>query len=79
MTLVQQGILQNPEVIMEALNIGNVRELVEKEMAFRAEQAQNDMQMEATKTGIQGQPNQNFEGEDELRSAVADLKAEVGL
>ena len=36
--LVANGMITNPEVAMEGMNIGNVRELVEKEMAFRQQQ-----------------------------------------
>ena len=76
MQLVQNGILTNPEVIMNLMNIGDIREAVDKEMAFRAEQAQNQMQMEATKTQIASNPP-TTPGDEGLKSIVEDLRQDI--
>lgn len=57
--LVARGIITSPEVAMEGQNIGNVRELVEKEMKFRAEQATKEQPEVITETGEEaGQPEE---------------------
>ena len=78
--LVQNGMITNPEVAMEGMNIGNVAELVAKEMAFRAQQAQIQAQQAQQGQMGQGQPQQQGNGmaqQGELRKVVEDLKAEI--
>lgn len=78
MNLVKAGILTNPEVIAEGMNLGNVRELYEKEMAFRQEQAQMQAQQQP-QGAAEGQPNEDFANQEALQEAVDSLKAEKGL
>ena len=76
MQLVQNGILTNPEVIAEAMNMGNVRELVEKEMAFRAQQAeQAQAQVQPGPTGTpQGE---GLADQTDIREVVEELKSQL--
>lgn len=77
MGLVKAGILTNPEVIAEGLNLGSVRELYEKELAFRSQQAEQQAQLKGQPT--ETPPNENMMGEEDLREAVESLRSEVGL
>src|SRR3990167_3139204 len=65
MQLVQAKILTNPEIIAEAMNIGNTREIYQKEIAFRKEQAEQQQQMQAPQ-GTEGQPNEDFANQEAL-------------
>lgn len=73
MQLVNAGVLTNPEVIMEGMNIGNVRELVEKEMKFRTENPQQAVQGQ-----VRGQQQGNgvpqSPEEQSLNEAMQDLR-----
>ena len=74
--LAAQGILTNPEVILEGMNVGNVRELVDKEMAFRAEQAQLEQQKLIQTEQVKKGPVPQEQG---LRSMVEDLKKDLPI
>ena len=79
MRLIEQGIITSPEVALELQNIGDVRELIEKEMKYRQENAQNQMQSDMTKKSTEGQPNEDFANQEALSEAVAGLKSEIGM
>lgn len=72
MKLVEAGILTNPEVIVSGLNVGNVREIYEKEMQFRQEQAQLQQQARPTEPT---QPDEATQNKEALREAIESLKA----
>ncbi len=72
--LVQNGMITNPAVAMEGMNIGNVRELVEKEMAFRQEAQQQAQQPQPGQSAPQP-PGQSEEG---IRETIDSLRQEIG-
>lgn len=80
--LVQAGILTNPEVIAEAMNLGNVREIYEKELAFRQQQSQlnaqnsQNPQAPAGQASPQGTPETN---EEPLRALMNDIRQDIGV
>ena len=74
MKLAQLRILTNPEIIANALNIGDVREIVDKEMAFRKANPQ------PTPGAVPGQPQAPTAPQDPesgLREMVSDLEADL--
>ena len=78
--LVNAKVLTSPEVIAEGMNIGNTREIYQKEMAFRQQQQEQQAQMQAQQPqGTEGQPNEDFANQEALSDAVSALKSEVGL
>ncbi len=75
MQLVQNGIITNPEVAMEGMNIGNVRKLVEKEKQFRKENPPVQPKVPGTPGSPQGSGAME---QTDLRSVVEDLKSSIG-
>lgn len=76
--LVQNGMITNPEVAIMGMNIGNVRELVDKEMAFRAQQqAMQAQQAQMGQQQPQGNGRVQPSQQDELRKTIEDLKASI--
>lgn len=74
MKLVEMGILSSPDVIVSGLNIGNVREIVDKEMAFRQQQAEQQSQMEQARATQPTQPDEATQNKEALREAIEGLK-----
>lgn len=74
--LAQAGVIQSPEVILSGMNFGNIRELVEKEEAFRDQQAQQQAQL-AQQGAQPTQPNEDLANKQALNEAISDLKKEI--
>jgi UDP-galactopyranose mutase len=75
MQLVQNGMITNPEVAMMGMNLGNISELVAKEMAYREQQRQLQIQQ-----GQQSQPtapNKQSVDKQQLSNVVSQLKDEI--
>lgn len=74
MKLVQAGVLKNPQNIAEGLNIGNVREFVDREN--QAQQQDQANQVELAKAGQQPKPG--TPQANPIEGIMKDLKASVG-
>ena len=75
MQLVQNGILTNPEVIAEGLNLGSIRELYTREMQFRKENA--PVQQEGKPQGAGTPQGEQLMDQTDLRDVVESLKQEI--